>query len=344
MKRFSIFLLISVLLLTFSCKNNTEKKSFKEPKVKGSENHMYTGLRNSGGNAGEIEIVINKKLWNSAVGDTIFNFFAQPFPALPQDEPFFKMLQIAPNAFANIYKEHRTIMFINIGKSYPRGWKIEHNRWAYNQIVVTFQAPDTTQFYDLFRKTRQRVLDTLYLEELHRYQAAFYNFRNKEVIDRIKEKFNIYLLIPSAYSLDVDKNNFAWIARETAVSSQGILIYTRPYTSRKNFSIKSITNLRDTITKYHVPGPQEGSYMQIERLYPIQSQVLTIDGHYAVLIRGLWKTHGAFLGGPFVNLSVLDQKRNRIVVVDGFAYAGKLDKKLYLWQVEAIIRTLKILD
>lgn len=344
MKRFSILFLISALLFTFSCTHKAEKKTFKEPKVKGSENRMYTGLKNSGGNAGEIEIVIDKKLWDSPLGDTIFYFFAQPFPALPQDEPFFKMLQIEPNAFNSIYKEHRNILFVKIGPSYKRGWIIEHNRWAYNQIVVTYQAPDKAQFMELFRKTRQRLLDTLYMEELHRYQAAFYNFRNPEVIDRLEEKFHIYLLIPNSYSLDVDKNNFAWIARETATSSQGILIYTRPYNSRDNFTVQSITNFRDTVTKYNVPGPKEGSYMQIERLYPVQSQVLSIDGHYAMLIRGLWKTHGAFLGGPFINLSVLDEKRGRIVAVDGFVYAGKLDKKLYLWQVEAIIRTLKIID
>ncbi len=344
MKKISILFLISALLLGFSCTHKAEKKTFKEPKVKGSENRMYSGMKNSGGNAGEIEVVIDKELWDSPIGDTIFYFFAQPFPALPQDEPFFKMLQVDPNAFTSIFKEHRNILLVKIGPSYKRGWKIEHDKWAYNQLVITYQAPDNEQFLDLFRKTRQRLLDTLYVEELHRYQTAFYKFRNPEVIDRLEEKFHIYMLIPNSYSLDVDKDNFAWIARETATSSQGILVYTRPYNSRDNFSVQSITNFRDTVTKYNVPGPKEGSYMQIERLYPVQSQVLSIDGHYAVLIRGLWKTHGAFLGGPFVNLSVLDQKRGRIVVVDGFVYAGKQDKKLYLWQVEAIIRTLKIID
>ena len=339
-----VIYLLFILFFSFSCKQNQEKKSIKEPKIKGTKNYMYKTLKNSGGNAGEIEVVLEKELWKGALGDSIFYFFTQPFPALPQDEPFFKILHIDPSAFTNIFKEHRNILFVKIGSKYKRGWKIEYDKWAYNQIVITYQAPDTLQFYELFSKTRQRLLDTLYLQELHRYQAAFYNMRSQKIIDRLKEKFNIFMIIPASYSLDVDKTNFVWISRETATSTQGILIYTRPYVAKDNFSVQSITNLRDTITKYNVPGPNKGSYMQIERLYPIESQIINIDGHYAVLLRGLWKTHKAFLGGPFINLSVLDEKNNKIIVIDGFVYAGKLDKKLYLWQVEAIVRSIKILD
>ncbi len=344
MKKITVILLSLLLIAGFSCKKNSQNKRFKAPKVEGSENRMFTAMPNSGGNAGEIEVVIADKLWESPLGDTIFYFFAQPFPALPQDEPFFKILQIEPQNLKDIYKEHRNILIIKIEQNIKRGWKIEKNKWAYNQMVITYQAPDTNQFYDLFRKTRQRLLDTLYKMELHRYQTAFSKFKNEKSIEKLEKHFGIYLLLPGDYYVDVEKPNFMWIARETAVSSQGILVYTRKYSSEHNFDVKEIMDLRDTVTKLNVPGPVDGSYMQIERLYPVTKEVITIDGHYAVLIRGLWKTHGAFMGGPFINLSVLDQKHGRIIVLDGFVYAGKLDKKLYLWQLEAILRTLKFID
>jgi hypothetical protein len=108
--------------------------------------------------------------------------------------------------------------------------------------------------------------------------------------------------------------------------------------------IKNIIKRRDSVAQLNVPGPSKGSYMQTEHLYPIIAQPYPVDGHYGILIRGLWKTHGDFMGGPFVSLSVIDEKRGRIVTVDGFVYAGKQDKKLYLWQVEAIVRSLKILE
>ena len=50
------------------------------------------------------------------------------------------------------------------------------------------------------------------------------------------------------------------------------------------------------------------------------------------------------MGGPFVNITQLDEKRNRIVTVEGFVYAPGNDKRDLLQQVEAIIYTLDFTD
>ncbi len=340
-----IFPVILGILFIFSgCKNQKASEAPGTNPPPKTSSGTYSVKVESGGNAGEVEVVIPKKLWDGPVGDTIFNTLGQPFPGLPQVEPFYKTRQVDPENFVNIFKEHRNILIVKIEPHLKTGWKISHDVWAKNQIVITYQAPDEQEFYRIFGKTSQKLLDTLYKTTLLRYQQAYMVYLNKKDIDTLKKRYHISLIFPTTYSLDVKKKNFAWISRETATTSQEILVYITPYQSADDLEPDNIIRRRDSVAQFNVPGPSKGSYMQTEHLYPVSIERMTIDGHYAVLIRGLWKTHGDFMGGPFVNLSVLDAKRARIVTVDGFVYAGKQDKKLYLWQVEAIVRSLKILD
>ena len=92
--------------------------------------------------------------------------------------------------------------------------------------------------------------------------------------------------------------------------------------------------------KKHIPGPTKGSYMSTDMIAPVVAKQYEVDGCYAIELRGLWKLENDFMGGPFVNLSVLDQKNNRIVCVDGYVYAPGEDKRNLIRQVEAIMHTL----
>lgn len=89
-----------------------------------------------------------------------------------------------------------------------------------------------------------------------------------------------------------------------------------------------------------MPGPAEGSYMTTEYYYEPEFKETSIDGKYAVEIRGLYKMNGAFMGGPFVSLTTFDEERGRIVTAEGFVFAPKFEKREYLREVEAVVKSL----
>jgi hypothetical protein len=66
------------------------------------------------------------------------------------------------------------------------------------------------------------------------------------------------------------------------------------------------------------------------------------DGNYVCELRGLWETEGDFMGGPFVSQSVVDTVNNRLVTVFAYVYGGKKDKKIMLWQLEALLSTFNV--
>jgi hypothetical protein len=50
------------------------------------------------------------------------------------------------------------------------------------------------------------------------------------------------------------------------------------------------------------------------------------------------------MGGPFISLVQLDEKRNKIITVDGFVFAPAHKKRELIRQMEAILYSLKIQD
>ena len=48
------------------------------------------------------------------------------------------------------------------------------------------------------------------------------------------------------------------------------------------------------------------------------------------------------MGAPFIGLSAVDKKRNKVITVEGYVYAPKFDKLNYIRQMEAILYTFEI--
>ena len=49
------------------------------------------------------------------------------------------------------------------------------------------------------------------------------------------------------------------------------------------------------------------------------------------------------MAGPFLNYFIEDKKNNRTLVVEGFVFSPSVRKREYLVELEAVIRSLKIL-
>jgi hypothetical protein len=181
------------------------------------------------------------------------------------------------------------------------------------------------------------------LAERQRIIEYYKHYLATDIRKMIKKKFGISLDIPKGYSLDLDTTGFVWIASETPRTSQGILIYTYPYTTDKIFNADSLADIRDRVLKKYVHGQIEGTYMATERLIPPHFRAYEKDGQYYAELRGLWKLENGFMGGPFVSITTVDKSRGRVVTVEGFVYGPGEKKRELMRQVESILYTLKFL-
>ncbi|MGD2035509.1 MAG: DUF4837 family protein [Bacteroidales bacterium] len=301
----------------------------------------------SSGAPGEVLLVMNEQLWNEEPGEAVRAILNVPYEGLPQDEPYYDILQINHRGFGKTFKTHRNIILTKIGPDQQEP-KILINRdtWSKPQLLITILAPDEDAFIELVSSNGNKILTLLSGTEQKRLMKLYKNTRNEKLRQELEDDYSISLNVPGGYTMDVKKKDFIWISQEYRDIIQGILIYFYDYTDDETFTRDYLVEKRNRFLKEYVSGEVEGSYMTTEALYPpIFSEYKLNNDKYTAEIRGLWKmVNGIAMGGPFVSISQLDEKNNRVVTIEGFVFAPAHKKRELLKQVEAIILSLKILD
>ena len=123
-----------------------------------------------------------------------------------------------------------------------------------------------------------------------------------------------------------------------------VVIYYYDYTDTIAFNYNKIIEVRDSITKLYIPGSIDNSYMTTSKTIMPQFAPINFNGNYAVETRGLWETEVDFMGGPFISITSVDEKRMRVVTVEGYVYYPNNKKRDKLKQMESILHTLKFMD
>lgn len=299
---------------------------------------------NSTGKAGEVMIVIDNYRWESQIGDSLFEAFTAPFEVLPQEESSYRVSHTSSNNFTNILTKHRNILIVKIENNLKDEIIITHDKWANNQLVIQINSSNDSSFIKYWTDNKKNIVKTYFNEDIKRLQTSFTKYLNNKAIEKIKEKYNLQLSIPADFNLDVIKEDFCWISKETPKSSQSILIYIYPFTDSLQLLPDNIIKKRDLVAKQNVPGPKDGTYMQTEKRIELNQEKIIVNNKNAILLRGLWYIENYFMGGPFISITIPDYSQKRIVTIDAFVYGGKEDKKILIWQVEAIIKTIKFED
>ncbi len=321
------FIVLSMALLLFSVSCREKGKG---------------GLPNITGRAGEMLIVIAKDHWEGTPGSTLRKSLAQSQVALPQDEPIFSLINVPHAAFKDIFHPTRNIVFVNIKPAEKEATiTFEKDIWAYPQAVVKINAPSIEAFNQLFQQKEEKVISYFIKAEKERLIRNYGKYHAKDVDEVMKKENAFSIKTVPGMRINKKSENFAWMSYETPKISQGIIYFSFDYETDSTFTLDYLESKINAVLKKNIPGPTDGSYMKIEDLIdPILSS-LKYRNNYAVEVRGLWETEHDFMGGPFLCLSVLDPKNNRVVNLFGYIYSPKQNKREYLRQVEAMLYSLE---
>ncbi len=295
------------------------------------------------GKQGNLLLVMSNNAWKKAPGKVLRKLLAKDVICLPQSEPEFRISQMPASAFSDMFKRTRNIFIAKISSKIKKSsFVIFKNKWSAPQIVVSIQANNYDDFVKIFNENSTKIFSVFINAEKERIIKSYSKQINPTTAKILKEKFNISISIPKRFELYDQKENFCWLRYETQELSQAILIWDYPYKDTSELKAKQLIAMRDSITKMRIPGPLDNSYMTTEKKATFDYNNFMFKNRYNVIMKGLWKLENAFMGGPYVSITTIDEKRNRIITVDGFVYAGKKDKRNYIRQLEAILYTLDI--
>lgn len=106
-------------------------------------------------------------------------------------------------------------------------------------------------------------------------------------------------------------------------------------------AVADIIKIRDSIGSRLLPVEDDGQFITEDAYAPYLFKS-KIDGKFAYETKGTWEVKGAWMGGPFINYAVRDEKNNRYLILEGFTYAPSVAKRNLQFELESILRTAKI--
>lgn len=314
-------LLLCVLLLVGCKRNNTPL------------------VRPSSGNINTISVVIPDLLWESEVGDAVRAAFAYPAEGLPQQEPLFDLKQMPPEVFTGFARSSRAILWV--GLSNETVIRTDKNRYAAPQNMAVLSAENSSALIEMILSQSSTIIETFKAAEIKERQRRIAKSTLKQ--SNLKTQFGINVTMPSAYRLFKEETNAVWFQREIRKGHVNVLIYTLPKSTNLNWKspLKDVIRIRDSVGKAFVPGRLEGGYMITEEAYEPYVYYTKINGKNALEIRGTWEVKGDFMAGPFVQFVIDDKNEDRYMVLEGFVFAPSTAKRDYIFEAEAIFRSVR---
>lgn len=325
-----ILTLLALTLIMVSCKNDG-KSGFVLP--------------TSVGNTNKILVVMKSSFWLGKPGDEIRAVFGEHQVGLPQPETLLSVAQTAPSGFKSFMRNNKAILMMQKGTS--ENISIIKNKYAAPQIIIVATAKDEEGFINLIRNRGKEIIKIFKDEDIKFTQNIFKKERVDETTFKTIQNLNVSVDIPNRYNLVKDTLNFLWLRQHLKSGiargdgTNNILIYAVPLEDETTVQ-DNITAIRDTIGKKHIPGSKKGMYMITEEAYTPFTYDAQIDGKKAFETRGKWEVKNDFMAGPFLNYTVIDKKNNRLVIFEGFTYAPSVNKRDFVFELEAIAKSMKI--
>ncbi|MDO6743186.1 DUF4837 family protein [Tenacibaculum soleae] len=324
-------ILLVLVFIGMSCKSGAGKEGYILP--------------TSNGNTNKIMVVVKGADWQGKLGDQIRKVFGEHQVGLPQPETLLSVSQIDPVGFSSFMRHGKAILTLKEGEK--EAITIENNRYASPQIIVHVTAKNKQGLINVLNTRGKEIIKLFKDEDIKFTQRLFKKDRIDETAFKTINNIGLTLDIPKRFRLVEDTGEFIWfrqhlksgIARGDGTNN--ILIYSVPL-GDENAVADNITAVRDTIGKKYIPGSKEGMYMITEQAYTPFTFDAEIDDKKAYETRGKWEVKNDFMAGPFINYTIVDKKNNRLIIFEGFTYAPSVNKRDFLFELEAIAKSMKI--
>lgn len=359
--------IFSVLVVLQSCSSNESTSTDQTTTPKGT----VTGtLPQANGKPGQVLVSIENDLWQGEIKQVFDTVFSTPAKGpYIYNEHIMDYVQEDPSVINKNRKKHRNFMRIILDEDAnleSTEVQVKRNNYANGQLYVQVRDSKKGRLVNFLKNELLTYVLLFDEEETDRLVKKYKQNPHLLFKQTAEERFGISISIPQSskfkadlqtiiYALDksadeVTKDNPKTGAKGgTYWSQRGVLVWSSPYEGEESMNPENIMALRDSILKAYVKGTEKGSYMTTE-YYPTHKptlQHINVDGNEAVRIEGLWKQAGnpeALGGGPFVQYSIKHPSRNTIVHAQAHIFAPRFDKREYIRQIRAILKTIKVVE
>lgn len=319
-------LIVCLALLVIACKENRIVHPGRLPDSVGKYNHLT--------------LIMNDSLWIGSAGDSIRKYLAASIDGLSPEEPQFDIVQFSPRIFVDKNRLSRNIIVFSDKSNCL--FTLERSKYASPQNIFTINAPSASEMHVEFKSNVDSIVSTIKKLELNEMQHAISRGEQLD-IRRITDVFGIKMMIPSEYKFVFERSDFIWLKKEVASGNSNLLFYEVPISRIENGKdkISNIIQVKDSIGKSYIHGTVPASFMKTDEGYSPFIKKFVLDQMQVKELRGTWDMKNNFMNGPFICYVFKDDYYDRYLFVEGFTYHPSNSKRDLVFELEAIIKTIK---
>ena len=292
----------------------------------------------------ELLLVVDDKIWQSDIADTLKAITQGPVPGLMQDEPFFKTVRISSRHYSQTYTTFHSKLIVHLNSSLKCAIVgVSRDVVARPQIEVTVAAPDLNALRSFLSKRALYIRGLIDEAQIEMRAADLSKHYNMDMAKKFESAVGYGLKIPKQIQSSKIGKGFVWAGTNLNEKDLNIVLYTLPWDGKDIANEDKFVAYRDSVMCENIPGSRKDQWMQTTKIdgSPILfSRLRDIDGEKIYEVRGLWEMRNGALGGPFVSLIRVDSASNKLIVTEGFVYSPSTDKRDLLRTVEASLMTL----
>jgi hypothetical protein len=322
------------------------------------------------GRPGDMIVILDSVQWRGELGSTLRQIFREEVQGLPREQSMFDVTWVYPRKGFTLLTQIRNLVIVFTLDQNTRGSQIMKKSFTEETLERIKSDTSFYMFTDkdqysrgqdimyLFGRTQEELINHLQRDR-KKIQAFFNNAEKtrlqtsllktvstKGVTEFLRKEQNCELRVPFGYKLADKTDDFIWLRHMDAQVDKDIFITWKKYESQYQLLPDSIIAWRDKTAEHYLfeDPDQPDSYLVTETSVPFRpviSKQVTLNGHFAMELRGLWKTNNNTMGGPFIGYAVVDEKAGLLYYIEGFAYSPGKPQREIIRELEAILWTFK---
>lgn len=358
-----LWLLLSFALILSACEEDKKEKTNEPEKMSSSV------LPDSGGEPGEIVIIINRKKYDAELGDAIREVFKEYIDGMTRREPMFTIRIVEPFEFNRIFKIARNLVYVTSfeGNSAADKWlqgiyseesrdrifaepsrymQTSNDQYAKGQNVMQLFGKDDATLIKNLRENKELIQNYFNIAERNRLAKSIkMSSESRSILQKVNKEHNFNIKIPAGYELASMQDDFLWVRTLPPVgASKNLIVYYKAYENQSEFDYGNVIKLRNEIGKKYVYGDpdNEDSFMTTEDVHvqPVFRNINFKD-KYTVETKGVWKTNNLSIGGTFVSYTFVDEESNRLYYIEGFVIHPNEDHRELIREMESLLTTFR---
>lgn len=296
----------------------------------------------------------------SAVLDSTF----QRIIYTPQPEKLFTLIRVAPDQLET-YRNKKNILIIapleskSLTSQFIRTvvdsgamQKIKQDRdfvikkenlWATNQLVMILTAPTIPELEFKIQNSKDNLLNAFQKVSDQRLEKSLYNaaYEQEPLEGKLLKEYGWLIYIPADFKVALDRpqDNFVWLRTSTGSDMERwVFIHWIDNASPAYLNEDSVRAVRNGMTQKYYWATKDSLCVAIASDYYTSSEV-NFHGRFAIFTQGLWELNTKGMEGPFINYTFLDEKTNRLYMIDGSVYAPKYYKRNLIQQMDVLLQS-----